>query len=91
MFPEDVGHTVSKAHLRASHAVMYFIRVQHKGIAWHAVAQRPLVVKALNTGKGTAYRVCVMTMRVVAMATKPGFDALHAARRSAAYDPVRGG
>ena len=55
---------------------MHFVGMQHKCVAGHTVAQRSLVVKALNAGKGAAYRIGIVTMRVVAMAAKPRFDAL---------------
>ncbi|MNP12989.1 hypothetical protein D3C76_1052510 [compost metagenome] len=87
----DVGHAVAKTRISARHAVMDFVRVQHKCVARHAVAQRTLVVKTLHASEGAADRVGIVAMWVVAMAAEPRFDALHAARLSATYDPIRGG
>ncbi|MNN48053.1 hypothetical protein D3C81_1625070 [compost metagenome] len=84
----DVGHAVAKTHIRARHAVMDFVRVQHKCVARHAVAQRTLVVKTLHASEGAADRVGIVAMWVVAMAAEPRFDAFHAARLSATHDPI---
>jgi len=84
----DVGHAVAKACVGAGHAVMQFVRVQHQRVARYAVAQRTLVVEALHTGQRAADRIGIVAMRVVAVATEPGFDTLDTARLGTTDDPV---
>lgn len=70
---------------------MKFVGVKHERVAWNAVAQRTLVMKALHACEGATDRVSVVAMRVVTVAAEPRFDTLDATGSSAADDPVGGG
>jgi len=75
----DIRHTVAETGIGAGHAVMQFVRVQHKRISRDSVTQRTFVVKALHPCEGSSDRVSVVTMWVIAMASKPRLDTFHPA------------